>query len=180
MSNTKKRYTKKNVYQEALKTSLLLVLVLTIAYFIFQTDMLTPSIDKVTTSYISFNDTNKTDMIKLSNLEILSDKVGKSRKNKSKEILIIEGNKNDKYEIVLYHLGNNIDDAYVKYYLKSSKGDVLEGILKDVKEEKDGGKIIFSSTIEKNKEWTIQMWIINNDITKSIEATNISYEVRIK
>ena len=65
----KKKTTKKNKQTKSLlNTILLCTLVLGISYLIFETNILEPKIDGVTASYISFDNLNSTDMMKIKDL----------------------------------------------------------------------------------------------------------------
>ena len=81
------------------------------------------------------------------------------------------------YQIVLYHLGEKIDEKYIKYYLVNDRGNSINGILKEQKETNDGGKIIYEGTIETGKNWNLKMWV---DKEYKNSTNNVSYEIRIK
>ena len=88
----KKKTTKKNKQTKSLlNTILLCILVLGISYLIFETNILEPKIDGVTASYISFDNLNSTDMMKIKDLSKLSDEVGKSNLNTSKAEFDVAG-----------------------------------------------------------------------------------------
>lgn len=177
MAKVKKRYRRKKVYQTAFITAILLVLVISISYFIMTTDILSPKVNELTASYISFNNSNSTDMIKVSSLNKMSNTKGISYKNKSTTNFKVEGKKGSKFKIVLYHLGNMIEDEYVKFALMKKNKVILEDNISNMKETNDDGRIIYEGTIKKTEEYTINMWI-----DKSYEKSpiNISYEVKIK
>ena len=177
MTKGRKRYTKKSVIQATIPTFFLIVLVCTLAYFIFHTDWLSPSINEITASYISLNNNDTTDMIKVTALHKMNDKNGKSEKNKSTKDFQITGKKEATYQIVLYHLGSRVEDNYIKFYLSNEKGGSIEGVLSDMEESYDGGKILFEGTMENGKNWNLKMWV---DKSYKQDVTNVSYEIRIK
>ena len=171
----KRKYTKREVYIQALKTFILVFLVFVMSYAIFETNLLNPSIDKTTANYISFNTTNSTDMLKVSNLEKMSTKVGKSSKNRSSLDILVSGEMGENYRIVLYHMGNVVDDQYVKFFL--SNASVEEGgVLSEMEDSVDGGKIIYEGKIKKRNLWNIKMWV---DKGYKKDVKNVSYEIRI-
>ena len=171
----KRKYTKREVYIQALKTFFLVFLVFVMSYAIFETNLLNPSIDKTTANYISFNTTNSTDMLKVSNLEKMSTKVGKSSKNRSSLDILVSGEMGENYRIVLYHMGNVVDDQYVKFFLSNASVEEV-GVLSEMEDSVDGGKIIYEGKIKKRNLWNIKMWV---DKGYKKDVKNVSYEIRI-
>ena len=160
----KKRCTKKTVHKAFGKTCLLLLLVITFSYWIRYTEWYAPKINELSASYISLNNNNTTDMLKITNLKKLSDRKGKGMNNPCKQKFEVTGEEHSSYRIVLYHLGNGLEDEYVHYYLTSNQGVEVKGTLSDALESYDGGKII-------------KMWVAKDYIG---EVNNIAYEIRIK
>lgn len=177
MTSVKKRYRTKNVYKMALVTILLLILCISLSYFIVTTDLLKPRLSELTTSYISFNNSNATDMIKIATLEKMNDSKGISNKNKSTAEFKITGKKKTKYKVVLYHLGNSVEDEYVKFYIEDAGKKVVEDTLSNMQETNDDGRIVYEGEIKDQRKFTIKMWI---DKSYSKMPNNISYELKIK
>ena len=95
---TKKRKTKKNSKkrQQEMKIQrkvifqcvILSVLVLALTYFILNSNVLKSKVDEVTASYISFNNSKTTDMLKISNLSKQNEEL-KIQLNKKTNMLLI-------------------------------------------------------------------------------------------
>ena len=102
MKNKKK---KKIYFKKIFICSILGILVFLLTYFIFETNVLEPKINELTTSYISFSN-NKTDKLRINNIKKLSNKIGKSSFNNSNLVLDITGDKEDLYNIVIYKINN--------------------------------------------------------------------------
>lgn len=177
MRKGRKRYTKKSVIQAAIPTLFLVVLVCVGAYYIQQGEWIQPEIDEITASYLSLNNNETTDMMKITNLHKMSDKNGHLSKNKCSKNFQITGKKDATYQIVLYHLGNRVEEEYIKFYLTNEKEQFIENILSNMPDSPDGGKIIFEGTMEDGKKWKLKMWV---DKSYKYEVTNVSYEVKIK
>lgn len=176
MKKGRKRYTKRSVLKTAIPTFILLILVVGIAYGIFHTEWLRPKVNEITASYISLNTNETTDVLKITNLRLLSEKQGKT-KNKSTQEFQITGEKDTIYQIVLYHLGNQVDESYVHFYLENEKSDKVEGVLSNREETFDGGRVLYEGTIKDAKKWNLKMWV---DKSYHKEVNNVSYEIRIK
>ena len=174
---SKKRYTKKHVYYASFKTGVLLVLAVVFGYSILHSTWLTPKINELSASYISLNNTETTDILKVTNLDKQTDKRGMSRRNKSTQFFKMTGQRNAQYQIVLYHLGSIVDEKYVKFYLENEMGKTIQGNLEKQSETYDGGKVLFEGNMMEGQNWTLRMWI-DEDYSKSVG--NISYEIRIK
>lgn len=176
----KKKNRKSNKYSHKTKKyificSLLGLLVGALSYTIYITNLLEPKVDEVTANYISFNNKNATDMLKISNMKKMSDKLGKSAYNNQKVKMEITGEENSSYEIIIYTLNNQVDEQYINCYLEGNNETVWKK-LSELEENSEGGKILFKST-SKNKRMTLKMWI-DNDYTKDIE--NTAFEIKIK
>lgn len=135
-----------------------------------------PKLNEQTTSYISFNNQNTTDMLKIINLKKMSNKKGMSKDNLHYLDLKVEGNKDDKYEIVIYSITNNIDLEYIHYALLDNNTILTKGVLSDTDNSSDGGKNIYQSKIN-NRKLTLKMWIGENYKEK---VQDNSFEVKIK
>ena len=174
----KKKTTKKNKQTKSLlNTILLCILVLGISYLIFETNILEPKIDGVTASYISFDNLNSTDMMKIKDLSKLSDEVGKSNLNTSKAEFDVAGKEDKEYQVVLYPTGNAINNKYVNVFLSINKEKKIQDKLYVMNTLEDGGIIVYQGTLLKENKIKILMWINN---TYKGKINNISYEVKIK
>lgn len=166
MKNTKK---KKIYFKKIFICSILGILVFLLTYFIFETNVLEPKINELTTSYISFSN-NKTDKLRINNIKKLSNKIGKSSFNNSNLVLDITGDKEDLYNIVIYKINSNIDDKYIKCYIDK------EITLSEGKITSNNGIVIYSGKIN-NKNKTLRMWI---DKKYKGKVENNSYEIKIE
>jgi hypothetical protein len=151
------------------------ILVLSVGLFIENTNFLEPKINELTTSFISFNNKNTTDMLRINNIEKMSDKRGASRWNSHSLTLNISGEKNQNYEIVLYSLTNPIPEADIRYVVKNGKDEIKDNLLNPENTE-DGGKILYRGTIE-NKKTIIRVWV-SNDYEGKI--TPNAFEVKVR
>ena len=165
------------VYKYAILVSILIILVLSLSYIILQTQWMTPRINELSASYISLKNTYTTDMLKITNLHKLNDKKGKSFYNKSSKDFQMIGETDYKYQIVLYHLGDSIDEQYVKYHIENEKKIELDGTLSEQPVTYDGGRIIYEGTINEGQNWNLKMWV---DKEYQGNCNNVSYEIRIK
>ena len=172
----KKRKKNNSIFQTIIPYSLI-VIVSIVGYMIFCTNILDPKLNEMTASYISFNNNSTTDMLKINNLKKYSDNKGISYKNKNYKEFSITGKTDCVYQIVLYHIGNSIDEDYVKYSLTNEKNENYKGIVHKKEMTPDGGYIIYEGTIKDGKRWLLKMWI-DSDYSKDID--NVSYEIRIK
>ena len=154
---------------------ILSLLVLGLSYIIFQTDILEPSLNEITTSYISFNNKNTTDMLKINNINKKSDKLGKSSWNNKSIVLDIDGEKDKEYQIIVYPIIKDVDNKYIKVYLKDNK-ELVNTNLDELKDSEDGGKIIYQGKINNNKK-ILRMWI---DKDYKDKINNNSFEIKIK
>lgn len=176
MKNVKTRYNNKSFITLSVITSILVILIIILNIIVYKTDILEVKESTIITNNISFNNSNTTDMLKVPYLKKLSNDKGLSKKNKSYVNFKIAGEKDTKFQIVLYHIGNIIDNSYVKFELLS-KNERIENSLDKVNETKDGGKIIYEGIIDKNNNYNIKMWV---DKAYKEDIKNISYEVKIK
>lgn len=172
----RKRYSKKSIYKKAASTIFLIILATVIGYFISQTSLLTPGVDELTASYISFNNPNSTDILKITNISKMNNNKGKSNRNKSYANFKIKGKKNTQYQIILFPIGNILSDEDIYFYLENNKDNITKK-LSDIESGIDGGKVIYQNTLDNNNDTTIRMWIDNKSKNKE---TQISYEVKIK
>ena len=161
---------KKEIYIKKISTCIILgIFVITLSYFIFKTNILEPKLNELTTSYISFNNINNTDILKLNNINKMSDTKAKSILNNSTIKLNITGNKNEEYYIVVYK-DSDIDDKYINCYINKKVN------LSEVETTSDGGKIIYTGKID-NKTKILKMWI---DKSYKDKVKDNSFEIKIK
>jgi hypothetical protein len=173
----RKKVTKKKVYQTAMITVALILIVLAFSYWLNTTEWYQPKINELSASYISLNNNNTTDMLKITNLHKLSTRKGKKNSNPCKQNIEITGDSNQTYQIVLYHLGYILEDQYVYYQLTSDEATEITGNLSNAEDSYDGGKIIFEGNLKDGKNWKLKMWV-NKKYPG--EVKNIAYEIRIK
>ena len=172
----KRRQKREREYYRRLVICILMsILVLSVGFFIENTNILEPKINELTTSFISFNNKNTTDMLRLNNIEKMSDKRGESRWNTHSLTLNISGEKDQNYEIVLYPLTNPVPEADVKYIVKTGKEEIKDNLLTPETTE-DGGKILYRGTIE-NKKTIIRVWV-SDDYEGKI--TPNAFEVKVR
>lgn len=172
----KRRYTKKRIYKNLLKTILLIVLASLIGYFIFKSDILSPGIDELTASYISFNNTDKTDMLKITNISKKNEQKGISTKNKSSVSFYIDGDRDSKYQIVVYPVGKVIDEDNIYFYIENKKENIIKK-LSATPTKVDGGKILYQGSINGKEHFVVRMWI-DKKINKKVSP--LTYEIKIK
>ena len=172
----RKIYSKKSIYKKSASTIFLIIIATIIGYIISQTNFLTPGVDELTASYISFNNPNSTDILKITNISKMSSYKGISNNNKSYANFKIKGKKNTKYQIILFPIGNTTNDKDVYFNLKNNRDNITKK-LSDINSGIDGGKIIYQDILDNDNETTIRMWINNKSRTKQRQ---ISYEVKIK
>lgn len=185
---TKKRKTKKisKKRQQEMKIQrkvifqcvILSVLVLALTYFLLNSNVLKSKVDEVTASYISFNNSKTTDMLKISNLSKQKKSIGESIFNNSTKTFQVAGEKNKEYEIVVYALGNKVDEEYVSFTLVDNNENKLSSnTLSKMNSTLDDGRIIFTGKIDSKTTLKLNMWLSNN---YKGNTKNISYEIKIK
>ena len=177
MKKSEKKYTIKDVYRMCIITGVLLLAVICIGGYISSANLDFVPFDELTANYISFNNSNTTDMIKVSNLERLSDTKGISFRNRSNKDFQVLGNKNQKFKIILYHIGTVISDEYIHFSLSHKEKEIIRYTLDQMQETPNGGKIIYEGVIKDNEDWNLKMWV---DHSYKGNVKNISYEIRIQ
>ena len=117
-------------------------------------------------------------MLKISNLSKQKKSVGESIFNNSTKTFKVTGEKNKEYEIVVYALGNKVDEEYVSFTLvDNSENKLSSNTLSKVKSTPDDGRIIFTGKIDSKTILKLNMWLSNN---YKGNTKNISYEIKIK
>ena len=157
---------------------LIFIVVLTISafYLINGTELLIPKIDEATASYISFNNSNSTDMLKINNIKRMKHNIGKSILNTYKETFNVSGTKNENFNIELYSIGNKIDKKYINYVLLKNNNIIEIGNLENKEETNNGGIILYQGKIINDNSYEIKMWI---DEDYKEKTQNVSYEIKI-
>ena len=178
----KKKLTKRQLKQrKELRKSiyvvvLLCLLVVGFSMYIYKSNILVPKVDKLTASYISFNNKNTTDMLKIVDIKKMSDNMGQSIINNNYISFEVDGKKNTNYDIIIDSISSKIDDKYIKYSLVTDKKVYINSLDKLNKSE-ELGKVIYSGFIKDNNKITIRMWI---DKSYKGKITNNAYEIKIK
>ena len=154
----------------------IVVLTISVFYLINKTKLLIPKIDEATASYISFNNSNSTDMLKINNIKRMKHKIGKSFLNTYKETFNVFGTKNENFNIELYSIGNKIDKKYINYVLLKNNNIIEIGNLENKEETNNGGIILYQGKIINDNSYEIKMWI---DEDYKEKPQNVSYEIKI-
>lgn len=173
---TKKQEQKKEFLKKSIICSFMFIVVLCLSYLIFISNILQPKVNSITANYISFNNKNTTDMLRINNIKKMSDKFGKSIINDASINFKVTGNKDSDYKIIIYPIDNNINNKYIKFILLDDKELILDNLANMVSTN-DGGKIIYTGKIKDNKKLTLNMWLSNEYQGKS---KNNSFEIKIK
>lgn len=179
-SKRKKKTTQEaKLYRAAIACLVLSVSVIFLSYFVITASSLKPEINEETANYISFNNSNTTDMMKISNLQKMSDKKGISKVNENSIDFKITGKKGSNYSIIIYPINNKNDLKKIKFYLTEDKRKVAYSSLDTIKESKeDGGIIIYQGTItNSDSNYNLRMWL-SKDYHQN--ANNISFEIKVK
>lgn len=176
-----KKDKKIKLYKELIKNIflciILFILITTLSHFIFLKLKIKSQIDPITANYISFNNGNTTDMLKINNLSKLSDKNGKKDTNKAKAFFKITGKKNSIYNIVIYPKNNKYDLKNIKFFLKDEDNQKLAtSNLDNLEKTSDGGIIIYQGKLKKDNQLNLYMWL-----TKKYKKPNdLTFEIKIK
>ena len=139
-------------------SSLMFFLVLGISYLIFKTDILQPEVNEITASYISFYNNDTTDMIKINNIKKLSDDIGKSVVNTKSYELVVSGEVDSNYQVVVYPMINNIDLRYINFSI--TKGNITyNNSLNEMPNALDDGIVVYNGKVDNEKNITIRLWV---------------------
>ena len=116
-------------------------------------------------------------MLKIKTIKKLSNNQGKSRFNTNYLEFVVSSSTNTNYEIIIYPLGNKIDDKYVYYYLTDSNNNKIDyNNLSSKEVTPDGGKIIYTNKINGKKKLILKMWV-NNKYMGNVK--NTAYKIKI-
>lgn len=168
----RKNKQKRNHYIRAIS---LFLMVLALSYFIFSSNFLKPRINELTASYISFNNSYSTDMLKITNVQKMKDEKGKSTRNKSKLNVKITGTNLAEYQLVAYPINGEIDAKYIKFSINDGQNKTIN-TLEKTSLTKDGGRVLYTGTTNRKSDIIISMWI-STDYKDKIN--NNSYEIKI-
>lgn len=166
----KRKKKQKSVRNKIIFCTILGIIVLCFGYIIFETKLLIPKINSVTTNYISFNNRNTTDMLKIDNIKKMSNKQGKGITNKNMVSFTIPKEENYDYTISIVPINNNIEKKYIHYFLTINKNTSF-GVLSD-----DETDIYYGNSQSKAKV-EIKMWV-SKDYPKKVKDN--SYEIKVK
>lgn len=173
---TKKQLRQRNqLYKNTAISALLCLLVLGVSYMIFITDILQPKVNRVTASYISFFNNDTTDVIKINDIKKMSNDVGKSVVNTKYRELLVTGEKNSNYQVVIYPVVNNIGLDYINYSI-TIEGNTYSGNLGDMPFSSDEGIIVYNGRVNNEKKLTIRMWVSKD---YDGEVDNNSFKIKI-
>ena len=174
----KRRRKRKNKlqYKFIIYTTVVLLCVIFLSYTLFCTDLLNPTIDELTSSYISFNNYNN-DNIKISNLKKMSDRKGNSIFNRSFARFNIYMDKDSKYMILVKDKNKLIDSKYISFSLSINNKKVISDKLSNMNKIDNSLYVIYEGENGNRDEVNLKMWI-NKDYKDSVLDT--SYEVYIK
>lgn len=161
------------VIKQSIICFILLLTILGFNIYIYKNNLITPKLDELTTSYVSFYNQYSTDILKITNLEKMTDTKGKKLR-KTLEFTI-SGDKKIGYNILLYPIQNNIPDEYIKILIQSNNKEVVKTI-DSFKKNENGGFIIYSGNNIKEKI-KVKMWVSEKYKEK---VNNTSFEIRIK
>ena len=168
---------KKQFIKTVTVCALLCITVLVLSYYIFQTNLLEPGLDEITTSYISFNNKNTTDMLKIDNLKKMKNEKGRSFLNDRKVTFQVSGKEQEEYQVILYPLTNIVDLKYIHFSLEE-KEPLISGTLDSVMENEDGVITIYTGFVKNPEEkMTLKMWI---DKKYKGNSNHTSFEIKIK
>ena len=174
MAKKRKRKNKKKYIEITKKISLCVVLVtllLGLSYLIFETNILKPRLNELTTSYISFDNKNTTDMLQINNLSKMSDKIGNSNWNNRTLKINVESDENVEYQIIIYKIIQTTENNYIKVSFNNNIKTLDELELLE-----DGGRVIYQGKIN-NNDMFLRMWISKEYKDK---VNNNSFEIKIR
>ncbi len=177
-TKSKKKTTQEvKLYKTVFLCSLLCIAVVCSSYLVVRVSNLKPQINEETANYISFNNSNTTDMLKISKLNKLSDKKGIGKTNTKSLEFEITGKKESKYNIIVYPINNKNDLSKIKLYLTENDKEVEYNSLDNMTESvEDGGIIIHQGEVSDSK-FKLRMWLTKDYHENS---DNISFEVKVK
>lgn len=179
MSKKKKR--KRSKIKQEMKERMMFFLFLcfltiTLGFYIVVSDSFQPKVNELTASYISLNNHNATDILKITNLKKMSNRIGKSIQNKESLSFQITGEKEKDYQIIIIPISNQIDEKYIHYSLSVNKDNITNTLDKE-ETQNSHEKMIYQGKYLDTTNIKIKMWI---DEKYSGKIKNNSFEVKIK
>ena len=176
----KEKEQRKKVIASSIRIMVLLLLIGFSGYFLVNKFVLSNNINKETASFISFRNTLDGSQLIFDEVKVLSDKEGKSYKNKSvlKFDIDNDGVDGSSFDIVITPINNKVDLKYVKYYLVDSNNKEVGFGNLYIAEEANGGRIIHSGKKKKKSDhYKLKLWI--SDEYKGKDTIGNTYEVKI-
>lgn len=180
MAKKRKKQTekqKKLIKKRIIVCIFLCLFTILLSYSILLTDFLQPHINEMTASYISFNNRNTTDMLKIMNLKKMNDKQGNSIANPKSLEFNIEVEKDLQYEISIVPINNHIEEKYIHYALTINNNNNIVDKLSNKEKAANGERIIYQGKKRTNTKVVLRMWI-SKEYKK--EAENVSFEIKVK
>ena len=175
MRKNKKKTTKKRIIKQTILCLTTVFLIVILNIIVYKNNLITPKIDKLTTSYVSLYNQDTTDMLKFTNIEKMPDKKGKSKFNENSISVSITSDEKSDYEAILYEIQNSIPEKYIKVSVEKNKKIEVNTLDKFPKNE-DGGRNIYIGKTGKD-EIKIKMWV-SEKYNEKINDT--SFEIRVK
>lgn len=163
----------------------LLIVISLCGVYLINNHLFDDKINFVTANYLTLNDVFDSDVIKLENLSILSDKKG--LKTKGVDFSVTRGKKNGtvSYEILLVPISDSIDYSKIKVFLATSNNKelVFDSLDSFSDEANRNGKIIYSNKL-KGKDsvdkYKLKVWIDDSVDKKEVEANLFEVKIKIK
>ena len=171
MKKKNKKATKKQIVKHSIICMISVFLIIILNVIILKNDLFTPKINEITTSYVTLYNQDTTDMLKITNIEKMSDEKGKSKFNKKGISFTITDENKEEYITTIYEIQNDIPKEYIKIMIN----DKISTLDKFEKAE-DGGINLYTGK-SKDKKMKIKMWV-SDKYKKRINDT--SFEIRIK
>ena len=175
MTRKSRKITKRHIFKHLVICMTTIFLIIIFNIIVIKNNLITPKVDELTTSYVSLYNQDTTDMLKITNIEKLSDEKGKSKYNKKFISFTITSDNKDEYEVILYEIQNDIPEKYIKIEIEGNKENKISTLDKYEKKEDGGRKIYIGKT--GNKKIKIKMWV-SEKYKKKINDT--SFEIRVK
>ena len=169
----KQKQLEKKLYQKFFLCLFIAILIIIAGKYIYS-EKNTPRLDETISNNISFRNAETTDVLKLIDIEAMSDKKGKSFLNQKKVEFEINGSNEQEYQIIIYPLTNNIVPENINYYLKIGEEEIMD-TLSNGTPTSDGGYIILNNRINDNRKCLLRMWL--NELQEEQEN---SFEIKIK
>lgn len=174
-----KKKTKKTIQKRIIKQSIIctttVLLIVLLNIVVFKNKMITPKLDEITTSYVSLYNLDTTDMLKITNIEKMSEKKGNSKLNNKSISFTVTSENKEEYVVILYEIQSDIPTEYIRIAVDDNKKTTVSSLDKFEKKD-DGGRIIYTGKANKNNI-KIKMWVSEKYKDK---VNDTSFEMRIK